>query len=160
MGHKAACAQMDSAMKSERIKEVFAGFPAMGRLGNGHAPMGFKLVGKRGKNRRAVPDPEQRRIMGEICGCGTSTSGRSRRSATTATNGWPKLRDESERRDGNASGVLSDAAGRTTWNLPCTRKPRHNHCLRVHEVVARQPASGVVDWVFRFWVRTPHFPWE
>jgi len=62
----AACAQMDSAMKSERIKEVFAGFPAMGRLGNGHAPMGFKLVGKRGKHRCAIPDPEQRRSMGEI----------------------------------------------------------------------------------------------
>jgi DNA invertase Pin-like site-specific DNA recombinase len=42
----AGCAQMDSAMKSERIKEVFSGFEAMGRLGNGHAPMGFKLVGK------------------------------------------------------------------------------------------------------------------
>lgn len=62
----AACAQMDSAMKSERIKEVFAGFPAMGRMSNGRAPMGFKLSGKRGKRRVSIPDPEQRRIMGEI----------------------------------------------------------------------------------------------
>ena len=28
--------------------------------------MGFKLSGKRGKNRCALPDPVQRRIMGEI----------------------------------------------------------------------------------------------
>ena len=62
----ASCAQMDSAMKSERIKEVINSFPALGRLRNGHAPMGFKLVGQRGKRRVAVPDPEQRRIMGEI----------------------------------------------------------------------------------------------
>ena len=53
-------------MKSDRIKEVFSGFEAMGRMGNGHAPMGFKLMGRRGKNRCAVPDPVQRRIMGEI----------------------------------------------------------------------------------------------
>jgi DNA invertase Pin-like site-specific DNA recombinase len=66
----AACAQMDSAMKSERIKEVFAGFPAMGRVGNGHAPIGFKLIGRKAngkfKGSCVVPNIEERRIMGEI----------------------------------------------------------------------------------------------
>lgn len=66
----AACAQMDSAMKSERIKEVFKTFPSLGRVGNGHAPMGFKLSGRKvnGKWKHAcvVPDTEERKIMGEI----------------------------------------------------------------------------------------------
>ena len=62
----AACAKMESQTKSDRNKEVCRGFPAKGRLNNGHAPMGFKLIGKSGVNRVAVPDPEARRIMGEI----------------------------------------------------------------------------------------------
>jgi DNA invertase Pin-like site-specific DNA recombinase len=62
----AACAEMDSRMKSERTKEAMAYFPSVGRKSNGHAPLGFKLVGKRGVRRGIAPDPEARRIMGEI----------------------------------------------------------------------------------------------
>ncbi len=62
----AASAQMDSKMKSERIKEVLAGLAVKGRMANGHAPMGFKLSGHKGKRRAAVCDREARRIMGEI----------------------------------------------------------------------------------------------
>ena len=63
----AACAKMDSQMKSERNKEVCRGFPAKGRLNNGHAPMGFKLAGKSGINRVAIPDPEQRALWARLC---------------------------------------------------------------------------------------------
>ena len=62
----AAGAQMESAMKSERIKEVFAGFPALGRVRNGHAPIGYKLTGKKGMHRAVVPDIAQRLIMAEV----------------------------------------------------------------------------------------------
>ena len=62
----AACAEMDSTMKSEQTKAAMAYFPSVGRMRNGHAPMGFKLIGQRGMRRAAVPDPEARRIMGEI----------------------------------------------------------------------------------------------
>ncbi len=62
----AAVAQMESKMKSERIKEVLAGLAVKGRMANGHAPMGFKLSGPKGKRRAAVCDREARRIMGEI----------------------------------------------------------------------------------------------
>ena len=66
----AAGARMESALKSERNKEICNTFEAMGRLRNGHAPMGFKLVGRKVKGKwihaTIAPDPEQRRIMGEI----------------------------------------------------------------------------------------------
>ncbi len=62
----AACAKMESAMKSERIKEVFAGFVGKGRVANGHAPIGFKLFGPKGIRRTVVPDLKERRVMGEI----------------------------------------------------------------------------------------------
>jgi DNA invertase Pin-like site-specific DNA recombinase len=62
----AACAEMDSGMKSERIKEVMRGLKAAGRTTNGKAPLGYKLTGVKGQRRALAPDPEARRIMGEI----------------------------------------------------------------------------------------------
>jgi DNA invertase Pin-like site-specific DNA recombinase len=67
----ASHAQMESGMKSERVKEVFSAFKDQGRKSNGHAPMGFKLVGQRGANGKwakvhVAPDPEARRVMAEI----------------------------------------------------------------------------------------------
>lgn len=61
----AASAKMDSAMKSERIKEVFRGLRAQGRLNCGPTPIGFKLI-RRGKHRAMVPDVEARKIMAEV----------------------------------------------------------------------------------------------
>ena len=62
----AACAQMESAMKSERIKGVNATLVKEGRKPNGHAPIGYKLIGPKGKRRKMVMDWDARRIMGEI----------------------------------------------------------------------------------------------
>ena len=63
----AALAQMDSAMKSEYTKAALAELHRQGRMRDGHAPLGFRLTGRRGDKRRAmVPDLEQRRIMAEI----------------------------------------------------------------------------------------------
>jgi len=62
----AATNQLDSAMKGERIKGVNAELMKEGRKSNGHPPMGFRLVGVKGKRRKMVVDWDTRRIMGEI----------------------------------------------------------------------------------------------
>jgi DNA invertase Pin-like site-specific DNA recombinase len=62
----AACARMESAMKSERIKGTFVEMAKEGRKSNGHAPMGYKLVGQKGTRRKMIMDWDARRIMGEI----------------------------------------------------------------------------------------------
>jgi len=66
MGLMAVFAHWYSDLISELTKAAFANFQAQGRMPNGHAPMGFKLIGRSGKDRRPVPDPEQRRVMAEI----------------------------------------------------------------------------------------------
>jgi len=62
----AAAVEMDSHLKSERVKESFSGMMALGKTRNGHAPIGYKLIGKKGTQRAVVPDPEQRIVMAEI----------------------------------------------------------------------------------------------
>ncbi len=111
----AACAKMDSHLKSERVKEVFCGFKAKSRLANGHAPMGFKLVGKSGVNRVAVPDPEARRIMGEII-----------RVRDLYKWTWPEISDYIEK-------WLSEQLGRP-YTLPWKkRKWSYQRCSRAYD---------------------------
>lgn len=63
----AACAQMDSAIKSERIKAALRELRRLGRASNKSPPMGYRHTGRPGDgNRMVVPDLEQRAIMGEI----------------------------------------------------------------------------------------------
>jgi len=59
-------AELYSRFVSRRNKEVCARMKQLGRLGNGRAPMGFKLTGRRGGKRKMVIDVEARQVMGEI----------------------------------------------------------------------------------------------
>ncbi len=120
----AACAEMESGMKSERVKEVFAGFKAKGRLANGHAPMGFKLVGKNGVNRVAVPDPETRRIMGEIVQV---------RDLYKWT--WPEISDYIEK-------LLSEQLGRDYTQPWKKRKWSYQRCSRAYDAELKLRAKA------------------
>ncbi len=66
MNLAATFARWYSAIISEATRSAFSGMKKLGRLSNGHAPMGFKLVGPKGVRRVAVPDPEQHHVMAEI----------------------------------------------------------------------------------------------
>jgi DNA invertase Pin-like site-specific DNA recombinase len=61
----AAVAEMRSSIASERLKAICQEFRKQGRPANGHAPLGFRLIGPRG-HRKAVPDAAQRKVMAEI----------------------------------------------------------------------------------------------
>lgn len=66
MSVMATFARWYSARISEATKAALASLKGSGRLSNGHAPIGFKLEGLRGKKKILIPDLEARRIMGEI----------------------------------------------------------------------------------------------
>jgi DNA invertase Pin-like site-specific DNA recombinase len=130
----AACAEMDSGMKSERIKEVFRGLKAAGRSCNGKAPFGYKLTGVKGQRRALAPDPKARRIMGEIV-----------RVRDTYDWTWQKISDYVEK-------WLSEKLGRPFtqpwkkrfWSLGrCTRA--YNAELELRAKASKPTATEVVE---------------
>jgi hypothetical protein len=65
--HEAACRMLEGylAARRARAREAKAGARLAGKPVNGQCPLGFKLIGPRGRRRR-VPDLKERRQMAAI----------------------------------------------------------------------------------------------
>jgi DNA invertase Pin-like site-specific DNA recombinase len=61
-----AVAEWQARYTSARNKEIAKVMKSLGRKGNGRAPMGFKLVGPKGKRRKVVKDEAALAVMQEI----------------------------------------------------------------------------------------------